>query len=193
MSRVWLHGARLGWRYEGSTREMWLCKLCHERGHHHTGLLVVNGYTAIFNHLGSVHNVVYDEKKERVDSSSLHQPGLLFAKASSATLCPARSNIDVQGLLQAHIDWAIKQDITYRQATSQDTRDLLSFDHHELDTVLWKSHNSLKEAVEKAYHLRFSDIHNLLQRARSKIHISCDVWTSTNGLSLLGVVAHFVG
>jgi len=31
-----------------------------------------------------------------------------------------------------------------------------------------------------------------IQSAKSKIHISCDLWTSPNSLAILGVVAHFV-
>jgi hypothetical protein len=32
----------------------------------------------------------------------------------------------------------------------------------------------------------------MTQSERSKIHISCDLWTSSNSLAILGVVAHFV-
>lgn len=32
----------------------------------------------------------------------------------------------------------------------------------------------------------------MIHSARSKIHISCDLWTSSNSLAILGVVAHFV-
>jgi hypothetical protein len=31
-----------------------------------------------------------------------------------------------------------------------------------------------------------------LQAAKSKIHISCDLWTSPNSLTILGIIAHYV-
>ncbi|ENH67969.1 hypothetical protein FOC1_g10000208, partial [Fusarium oxysporum f. sp. cubense race 1] len=31
-----------------------------------------------------------------------------------------------------------------------------------------------------------------IQSAKSRIHISCDLWTSPNSLAILGVVAHYV-
>jgi hypothetical protein len=34
---------------------------------------------------------------------------------------------------------------------------------------------------------------DVLARAMSKIHISCDLWTSPNGYALCGIAAHFIG
>jgi len=31
-----------------------------------------------------------------------------------------------------------------------------------------------------------------IHSARSKIHVSCDLWTSPNSLAILGVIAHYV-
>jgi hypothetical protein len=31
-----------------------------------------------------------------------------------------------------------------------------------------------------------------LQKSKSKIHITCDLWTSPNSLAILGLVAHFI-
>jgi hypothetical protein len=31
-----------------------------------------------------------------------------------------------------------------------------------------------------------------IQAAKSKIHISCDLWTSLNSLAILGIIAHYV-
>jgi hypothetical protein len=45
--------------------------------------------------------------------------------------------------------------------------------------------NSLKE--------RLAEVKATLQVAQSKISVSIDVWTLSNNLSFLGVVAYFVG
>jgi len=66
------------------------------------------------------------------------------------------------------------------------------FDRPEFETVLWKNHISLSTAIEQAYHHRHIDIKELLQTARSKVYLSDDIWTSDYGLSLLGVVSHFI-
>jgi hypothetical protein len=40
---------------------------------------------------------------------------------------------------------------------------------------------------------RIVEVMAMLQAAQSKISISVDVWMSSNYLSFLGVIAHFVG
>ena len=35
-------------------------------------------------------------------------------------------------------------------------------------------------------------IHELLRQSLSKIHISCDVWSSPNKKPIFGIIAHFV-
>ena len=52
---------------------------------------------------------------------------------------------------------------------------------------------TLSNYVKTALEDRKSIIKRLVQSAASKVTVSVDVWTSSNYLSFLGVVAHFVG
>lgn len=36
------------------------------------------------------------------------------------------------------------------------------------------------------------EVKQRIQSAKSRIHVSCDLWTSPNSLDILGVVAHYV-
>jgi hypothetical protein len=47
--------------------------------------------------------------------------------------------------------------------------------------------------VMKLLATRKIEVRELLAAAKSKISVSVDIWTSSNYLSFLGVVAHFVG
>jgi hypothetical protein len=69
---------------------------------------------------------------------------------------------------------------------------MLTYDRQAIQVVLSKAPNSLKKWIQRSYERRQLDIKSLLLLSKSKIHLSCDIWTSTNGLSLLGIVAHFV-
>jgi hypothetical protein len=53
--------------------------------------------------------------------------------------------------------------------------------------------NTIGRYVVNAMEERMEEVGKLLRAARSKISLSVDVWTSSNHLSFLGVVAHFVG
>ncbi|TKA52632.1 hypothetical protein B0A49_13533, partial [Cryomyces minteri] len=46
--------------------------------------------------------------------------------------------------------------------------------------------------IQKAYKQRQLEIKDLLLTSKSQVTISCDIWTSDNNMSLLGVVAHFL-
>ena len=54
------------------------------------------------------------------------------------------------------------------------------------------SHTGLCQRIVCRYHDRTSEIKQLFKHLHSEMHISCDLWTSTFGLSLLGIVAHFL-
>jgi ribosomal protein S3AE len=55
------------------------------------------------------------------------------------------------------------------------------------------SKTTLSNYVKTALEERKLIIKSLVQSAASKVAVSVDVWTSSNYLSFLGVVAHFVG
>ena len=54
------------------------------------------------------------------------------------------------------------------------------------------SANTIREWVLRQYKGRKETMKAKIQSARSKIHISCDVWTSPNSLAILGVIAHYI-
>jgi hypothetical protein len=55
------------------------------------------------------------------------------------------------------------------------------------------SHSTMSLYVMKLLDTRKIEVRELLAAAESRISISVDIWTSSNYLSFLRVVAHFVG
>jgi hypothetical protein len=193
-SKIFRHGAELIWLYLGQKKKVWLCKLCHLNEHYHQGVYLINGYESIFRHLRNAHQIFYNEKKKRVKlkNSQTRLGGRSWAQATSFVQAERRP-FDVDGFLRATVDWSILEDLSYRQVTSKHTRNYLAFDRDQMDIALWKSHTTLSDHIQKAYNERLVDIKKLLWLAKSKIHISCDIWQSGNDHSLLAVVAHFLG
>ena len=54
------------------------------------------------------------------------------------------------------------------------------------------SSNTIREWVLRQYKSRKETMKSKIHSARSKIHISCDLWTSPNSLAILGVIAHYI-
>jgi hypothetical protein len=62
-----------------------------------------------------------------------------------------------------------------------------------LSEYLYKSGNSTKELLLREFDKRKERVKLELQKAKSVIHISFDLWTSSNSLAMLGIVAHYLG
>jgi hypothetical protein len=85
------------------------------------------------------------------------------------------------------------KDISFAVVVSVATRGLLTWNRSPLLPALLNSTTTFRKYVLAALAERKVEVRELLQAARSKISISIDVWTSSNHLSFLGVVAHSVG
>jgi hypothetical protein len=58
--------------------------------------------------------------------------------------------------------------------------------------VLPQSHNTAREWAIRSYHRRKLQVKDLLHQALSNIHLSFDLWTSTNHFAFNAIIAHFV-
>jgi hypothetical protein len=96
-------------------------------------------------------------------------------------------------LQAALIDWVILKDISFAVATSPELRGLLTWNRSDLLKALPTSRSTIAEYTRSTLGRRREEIKTLVTTAASKISISVDVWTSSNHLSILGVVAHFAG
>jgi hypothetical protein len=57
---------------------------------------------------------------------------------------------------------------------------------------LWRAGDTMKRFILKDFEQRNEMVKEDLRLPKSKIHISFDLWTSTNKLAMLGVVAHYL-
>jgi hypothetical protein len=85
------------------------------------------------------------------------------------------------------------KDVSFGVAVSQETRGLLTWHRQALLSALPTSHTTLSNYVLTSLKERIVEVTAMLHAAQSRISVSVDVWTSSNHLSFLGVVAHFVG
>jgi hypothetical protein len=85
------------------------------------------------------------------------------------------------------------KDISFNVAVFQEMRGLLTWHRQPLLNALQTSATTLASYVLNLLKKRIVEVKAMLQAAQSKISVSVDMWTSSNNLSVLGVVAHFVG
>jgi len=118
-----------------------------------------------------------------------------FEAAKAAGTCTILSHTPWQEeqLQEALIDWVVVQDVSFENAAASSTRGLLTWNRSSLLSALPKSSTTIHNYVLRQYEQRIDEVQEVLQASVSKISVSVDIWTSSNYLSFLGVVAHFVG
>lgn len=188
----WQFGADLLYQGNGShmpgTR-LWLCRDCHLSNRFKGSLLVASGFKAIWGHLLKHHRIGKDGK------CIPHKPGSLERHFKYG---PNRAGIqdfdqDKQRLVvSAFPDWVMFQNLSFSQATSPSTVAMFQLLRGNTEVLFYTSATSLSTHINASFVRRQDEIRSLLHGAISSIHLSNDLWSSTNNLSFLGIVAHFL-
>jgi hypothetical protein len=71
-------------------------------------------------------------------------------------------------------------------------RAFLVYLNEDITTWLPDSHQTIRTWVLRQYDIERERIKSRIQNARSKVHISCDLWTSPNDFAILGILAHYI-
>ena len=133
------------------------------------------------------------------ERSTQFRPSHSFSAAAGAVsieasnlMGPLQQPINERDYQRQLIDWAISQDLTFRLVTHAETRSSLAYTEPQLLKIIPNSHSTLADHIRQAYQQRREQLRDILHSAQSNIHISFDICTSTTGLSLVGIVGHFL-
>jgi hypothetical protein len=194
LAPIWSYGVELVYvEDDGTHTKLWLCKQCHQsRGFNDAKS--VNGTAHITQHLRKVHRIdpITGLLPETPPQSRFLSP-FEAAKVAGTSTMIAHSPWQEEALQSALVDWAIAKDVSFAVAVSPATRGLLMWNRTPLLPALPNSASTFQKYVLAALAERKDEVRELLRASKGKISISVDVWTSSNYLSFLGVVAHFVG
>ena len=195
LSNVWAHGLQLQYtELDGSISGVWLCKLCHQARTKSDAKYTINGTSYIRSHIKKKHAVNPFTGKQ-VPSNPNNLPKSPFTHAAhipgmvSHTL---HTPWEEEQFQHSVVDWTIIRDLSFLNAIYPATRGLLTWNRLNLLHALPDSATTLSSYINKYFTERQLEVRQLIQSAASKIAVSVDIWTSSNHLSFLGVVAHFV-
>ncbi|KAH7471723.1 hypothetical protein FOMA001_g13235 [Fusarium oxysporum f. sp. matthiolae] len=82
--------------------------------------------------------------------------------------------------------------LPFRLVECPEFRALLAYINKDVDTWLPDTHETIRKWIMRQYEDQKEKVKQRMQSAKSRIHISCDLWTSPNSLAILGIVAHYV-
>jgi hypothetical protein len=202
VSWVWEHGAKI----QHQSKIYWLCRICHLAKKYSGALYSAASTDHCHDHMEEVHRLVDPLRAaDRAERSRASTTNPFRLAAENSQLRQAKTsdqqpdNNDIGPLAfddheykRRFIDWVVADNISFRQSVSSQIQWLLlNGGAHVRDTIP-NSHRTVSSWIIMAFETSRKQVKDLVATSLSKINLSFDIWTSSNDLALLGVVAHFI-
>ena len=102
------------------------------------------------------------------------------------------ASLDKQHLLYLYFRWIVLADVPFKQVRNRNFRVFLHYINKSANALLPASDSTIQAKVMILYEEGKRRLRHKLGAAITSIHITCDVWSSSNHLGFLGFVAHFI-
>lgn len=91
------------------------------------------------------------------------------------------------------IRWIVERHIPFNVVEDRNFQLMLKSLNERIEDRVVKNGDSVHDWIEHEFIKSKRLIIDVLSKSRSKIHVSCDLWSSPNGYAVCGIAAHFVG
>jgi hypothetical protein len=129
------------------------------------------------------------QSNQTAQTSSIAK-SVLQQQLQAAQQRPPKLTIDA--ILRALVQWIVVAHIALSCVEKRQFQELLQLLNPLIFSYIYTAGNSIRRFILNEFQQRRLSVINDLQNARSKIHLSFDLWSSPNSLALCGVVAHYV-
>jgi hypothetical protein len=190
-------GTSWTWEYGAELREVnkplakkphWLCKLCWDQKR--TVIKGTTSTTPAIDHLAECHKLNSDGPITATESSVLEQ--IVGADGTPRIVSHLVTKTKLDTFKEAIIRWIVIAHIALSCVEIEEFRALIKLLNEGIFEFLYKTGDTIKRLVLADFKRRKERVKNDLHTARSKIHISFDLWTSPNRLAMVGVIAHYL-
>jgi len=171
----------------------WRCKYCPKT------YLLSGGTAIISEHLNNRHGIKRDgaqdsraKNQQKSIKEAMEQSGQHPHKRRKLHHREKGDSLDGGVLEILWVSVIAACSLTFRLVCLDPFRAFLHYLNPDIDVWLPTSPTTVSSWVIRQFQDRKGDMAQQIQSARSKIHISCDLWTSPNSLAILGIIAHFI-
>ncbi|KJZ70095.1 hypothetical protein HIM_10498 [Hirsutella minnesotensis 3608] len=185
-SHVWKYG--LHYIRDSDKKEVYYCHEC-AIGKYKQELFVINGTSGVRNHLEQRHQI---DPQTGVRKRGATRASILEQQKSASASSNFFWKDTVERFKELLIRWVVYCHIAFFQLENQYFRELLFFLNPALLNHLPKAAKTTRGWVMDAFLSKKQQLKEDLQRSRSRISISFDLWTSPNPYAILGVVAMWI-
>jgi hypothetical protein len=101
------------------------------------------------------------------------------------------TGFSIQRFRLAAVGWLVDNNHPLSEFEKPAFRDMIALANPDAEAALWQNHQSVSQYVMRLYYFMLLNVVRELSKARSKIHISFDGWTTKGGKrGYLGIVAY---
>jgi len=170
-------------------KDVWRCKYCPKSYATNGGTTVIKSHLAGTHKIGqtSTRQVQIQKRQLSLEEAAINAPAYRRRR-----LAPGGEDLspDVLEAMLTRVLVAGNLPLTFVKLP--EFRDFCFLLNQDIESWLPGSHNTAKAWVIRQYEVQKLRIKQQISNALSKIHVSCDVWTSPNNLLILGVISLFV-
>jgi hypothetical protein len=184
ISKIW----RLGQQYialDNPELIAWRCQLCNDTDA--LILLANKSTTSATKHLKRKHSDLPANVYE--DSSDI----TTITSEGSRGYRSLVTTVDVDLFRYHLLRWIVKRQIPFDEVEDEDFQAMLLSLSQAIQPYIVQSSQTIRNWAQAEYEVARSQVRQIVREARSRIHISFDLWTSPNGYALCAICAHFVG
>lgn len=197
------------WHYgtEGRAKEyagtiFWSCNLCWDK-RMKDGFPIVTEIHAVsskgststkrpVNHLKYNHGLDKDGPIEIIEKPrDPRRPNVHEMQLAGTRYRPPQAKVDMAR--EAILRWIIKKRLPLNSVENDDFASVAYALDAGMKDYITSDGSTIRAWILAEFEIQQAVVKAALQSARSKIHLSFDLWSSPNGLALLGVVAHYLG
>jgi hAT family C-terminal dimerisation region len=176
---VWTMGEEV--YCDKDSKSYWLCTICLDLKCFKTFATTSTHW--IENHLEKKHSITETGPVDSIELTNSADP-----TDSSKYV----SLIDFSRLRQRFIEWIVLMHITFSQVESMQFRRFLEVLSPRLASWIPSSGNTVRNWIITEFKQKQKQIKAQLDSSKSSIHLTFDLWTSPNHLSIVGVHGHFI-
>ncbi|SCO92701.1 uncharacterized protein FRV6_16829 [Fusarium oxysporum] len=185
-SHIWKYG--LQYIRGSDKKEVYYCHEC-TAGKNKQELFVINGTSKVRNHLEQKHQI---DPQSGIKKHSSTRKSVLDQRKSAAATNTFFWKDSMEKFKELLIRWIVYYHIAFFQLENRYFRELLFFLNPALLNHLPKAAKTIRSWVMDAFLSKKQRLREDLQRSRSRISISFDLWTSPNPYAILGVIAMWI-
>src|SRR4030088_2981439 len=180
--------------YSKANRLKWKCKYCSKK-------YALNGGTRCMkSHLKDIHDISKDSlQEEKAKKRQLTIENALISGSSNPQKChclqssdPSDIPLNPDQLEVLYINLITSCNLPLHLVESPTFRELLTFLNNGIDTWLPESHNTVLAWLLRQFDIQKERTKAQLHSAQTVIHLALDLWSSPNGLAILGIIAHYI-